>query len=790
MPSPSSRRRFTARPRTSSPARRCASTAGPCAWRGLQSLLATLTALAIVAGLIALSERNAALRRQLAAESASLSARSAADLATNYESAGLLSLQSYALDPTTESRNAVLTALEQPTTAILRGHFGTVNSVAYDAADGSLLASAGDDGTVRLWNVASRREDGAPINVIGNVRGYAYHPSDESGSASCVTLSPDGRLLATAAVLRRYSPGGIAVAGETTAIRLFDVGTRVQTAVLLVPGRSVQKLAFSPDGKLLAAQSDDGEVQIFSVASRGAVAMPAGPTGPPVATGVAFSPDGRTLAFTNQGQVRFWDVRAGREIRAPPSVPSGVIGAPAFTPRGDAIATVGTDFTVRLWNLSSGRQLSSFVASVISSPLSVALSPDGSVLALSGSDQEPSILLNISPGYELGPAQSLVGAADRVLQVAFSPDSAHLATANDDWTVRVFTLPGLSALARSLPGSQNATTVAVSRSTIVAARRDGSLVAWNSVGSGAGADPRPISAASPAYVSDLAANPNATVLAVGGVGTVRLVDLLGGATGPPLRLPASSSLHGLAFSPDGRRLAVAGADPAVYLYDTSTHGYLRSLPGGSPWAVAFSPEGRLIADGGDDGRIRLWDARSDAALGRPLVTGGPVRNLAFSPDGGLLESAGNDGTVRLWDVAARRQVALLAKDFSGGVSGAAFSPDGSAVAAVVGCDLQHWDARTHAGLGPAVDLRQIEAKYVPGLGCGGLNAELAFTREGALVVWIGQNGPPIFVWSPVLANRSGDVFARGICSIVARDLSRAEFAAALPGQQYRATCPR
>lgn len=285
--------------------------------------------------------------------------------------------------------------------AVLAGNAGPVWAVAF-TPDGNSLAMAIDDGTVKVWDVATKRVRSTIKALSGPVWG--------------MSLSHNGQQLA--------------VGGDDGKVRVFDMQSTMERATLDL-GYAIRTLAFAPQQDDLLIGGRTGQVEVWNVVSKQRTVATSGHEGTVV--GVAFAPDGRSFASVSGDKTaRIWNAQTGGEQLVLSGHSGGIYGV-AFSTDGSRIVTGGWDKTVRLWDTASGT-LEHTCEGHGGDVWAVAFSKSTPYAASVGEDRIARVW-NTERRAEVAALSSHTGT---LYAVTFSNDGRRLATAGRDGTARIW----------------------------------------------------------------------------------------------------------------------------------------------------------------------------------------------------------------------------------------------------------------------------------------------------------------------------------------------------------------
>ena len=671
--------------------------------RGLVAGLATLLAVALVAGVVAVLARNDAERERRDAQSRQLAAESLAEANVDPVGAMRKAVESWHTSQTVEARGALLSAplLTYPAAFSSGVHNASVVDV---NADGSLVAIGSADGEVVLWDVAKRRALDVDIAVRASV--------------AAVRFSPDGRMLATSAL------------DKDDGVRVWEVPSGRLMNRLADVSPAIGGLAWRPDGKAVAAMSVDA-------AGKPGVAEWNPWTGKLirwVAHGsydvftMAYAKDGGRIALgRGDGSVELWDPDKATRISRRTDHADSARASDGLVPvqvtfSGDVLASsTVVDNKIRLWDPRTGApvraitDITRHASDPGQGPSSLAFSPDGGVL-YTNSDSDSISTWNPVSGTYLGalPKGPRAGTAagQTVQALAVSRDGRTRVGVNSDGTVlRWHTNTNWY---RTPAGSVMTLAFRADGKTVSAGDTSGGLYSWNT----ATGDQTSGSADLPGGVFKIRYTRDGTRI----VGTS---DATFTATTGVFKLgePHTVTLDGrvfrgaMAVSPDGKWLA-AGHEPTdvrdrddykIQIWDAKTLTEHAVLELGEQWPVSltFSPDGgRLLAltssggagmpgtdpDGDTASNMVTWQVPDFAGEKRYALGNDTINTVDYTPDSRTVITAGTTGMLQIRDAESGRLRAEFGKHPST-VRRLAVSPDGRTVATVTTEDsvVRLWD---------------------------------------------------------------------------------------------------
>jgi WD40 repeat protein len=460
-----------------------------------------------------------------------------------------------------------------------------INLVAF-VPDGKVLASGGTARGITLWDVAT----GKKLRIAGEgpVGSFTFKPDGEvMASAPDDTISPDGKLIASTSyddALKRWT------------IKLFESASNTPLRSLQSDNDSLNPIAFSADGKLVAGVNGENTIALWDVASGKQLQSFYGYTEEITLAG--FSPNGKMIG-TLSGNYAFklWDVATNTKLRSLEQDTDNRITSFAFSPDSKIIASTSIEGGIKLWDAASGKQFRAFPGGM--SALALAFSPDGKIIAsVAGMGGNKIELWDTDTGRQL---RSLDAYA---YDFAFSADGKLIASGS---------------------GSEDG----------------GGIALWD-VLTGKKVWSRENHTS---FVNSVAFSPDGKVVASGSADdTIKLWSVANGKLLRSIFVSRKGLVNCIAFSPDGKTI-VSGSyrDSMARLWDVATGRLLGSLAGhtGKVNSVAFSADGKVVISGSGDGTIRLWRSADN----KPLATLIPLYEdewVVVTPDGLFNASPGGE----------------------------------------------------------------------------------------------------------------------------------------------------
>ncbi|AFZ32636.1 WD-40 repeat-containing protein [Gloeocapsa sp. PCC 7428] len=510
--------------------------------------------------------------------------------------------------------------------------------------------------------------------------GHAY-------SVNAIAISPDGQIIASAS--------------DDSTIKLWHQNGKLVRS-LLAHTSPINSISFSADGQTLASASDDG-VKLWNV--NGTLIKTLSGQGAKV---TSFSPDGKIIAASDDSTIKLWhqDGTLVRSLLAHTSP----INSISFSADGQTLASASDD-GVKLWNVNGTfiKTLQGHNGGVTS----VSFSPAG---MLATASRDNTIALWSREGNLL---KTLKGHSAPVNSVSFSPNGMLLASASDDFTVKLWnhereleTFKGHTAPINSVSFSANG--------MLVSAGVDNTLRLWS-------IEQKPIVAQECPQTISVSFSANLQDIAL--VCRDNTVTLWNRNANAAKTLKEDNDIfHQVSFSPDG---SIAAAENTVELQAKSIDAQhiiklwsrdgvvLKSFTGHNNWlnSVSFSPDGNLLASASDDKTVKLWtrDGREVRSLQGHQDA---VNNVAFSPNSQIVASASKDATVKLWSVNGKLLNTL--QGHNDAVSDVSFSADGQLLAS--------------ASVDNTVKLWRLDGKLITTLqGHSGWINDVSFSPDGKLV---------------------------------------------------------
>ncbi|MEM1391907.1 MAG: caspase family protein [Cyanobacteria bacterium P01_H01_bin.150] len=511
--------------------------------------------------------------------------------------------------------------------------------------DGKIIASASSDNTVKLW-----RRDGKLLTTL---------VADDAGVNS-VSFSPDGRLIATA--------------GDDETVKLWDAKGNLFKS-FQAHDSGINTISFSGDGEKIISGGNDSKIKVWN--KNGKLLNTLSGHLESVKQ-VIYSDDNQMIvSASNDNTVKLWSAD-GKLLKTLQGHDNDVFRV-SFSPDGQIIASASYDGTIKLWSRSgdllntvpAGKTIKIWDNNTLTDTFinhnnqinSISLSPDGNVLA-TASDDYTVRLWKIDTLL----TKTLFGHTDEVTSVKFTQNGQQIHSVSDDGTMKIWRKDGKLLNTLSAP-INNITSFNISpNKEIVFGSDDGILTIWSE-------DNRLLHTlpAHRGWIININFSPDGKMFASSGIdGTIKLwtrdgklIKVLNNHNGWVTKVK---------FSPDGKIIASAGADNTVKIWSRDGK-LLHNLTAhtNSVWDINFSPDSNILASASADKTVKIW-GRDGKLLETLNGHDDSITSVVFSPDGKAIASSSDDDTIKLWS--KNGQLIKTIKGHNGNVRSVDFSPDG------------------------------------------------------------------------------------------------------------------
>ncbi|WP_427157181.1 eIF2A-related protein [Aliinostoc sp. HNIBRCY26] len=523
------------------------------------------------------------------------------------------------------------------------GHQQQVNAIVFHP-NGRILASASDDGTIKIWSTDGRLIE----NIITQSR------------LTAIAFSPNGKYLA------------VASADYSLKIYAFDTGCLSPNCIKIIQNIPVHTnvitdIIFSPDSSMIATSSFDATIKLWRVdgklintwiAHNGWV------------NSITFSPDSKIIASGGEDKLlKLWRTDNGQLIQTLPGHTASITSV-KFSHDGKYLVTGSRDQTIKLWN-EQGKLIQTLIGHN-NQVNHVDFSLDSQIIVSASADE--TIKLWRLDGKLI---KTISGHGEQVQDVKFSPNSQYIASASRDKTIRLWQVkPEITSALNNVQDLQ----FSPDGKIFVSAGWDGKVTIWRRKQI-VNASQLTTFLAHRDIIQTVRISQNGKLLATASADkTIKIWDIQTQKLLQTLK-GHQDRVTSISFSPDNQTIVSGSADKTIKIWQLSNGHLLRTITGHHDVVntVNFSPDGQILATGSDDKTIKLWQVTDGKLLQNLQGHGLAIASVKFSPNGKILASASWDNTIKIWQIPDGKLIQTLT-GHTDGVTSISFTADSQILA--------------------------------------------------------------------------------------------------------------